>query len=169
MIDPGKTILLLRHGKSDWGADFASDHQRPLADRGIKAARRMGRWLTAVGRQPDLVLTSDALRALTTSELAAEAGGWQVQVELRPEFYGAQTETLLEALRALDDEVATVLLTGHQPTWSQTVSRLSGGGNVRFPTAALACLDYRGEWSTLAEGRCELSWLVTPKLLARKG
>ncbi len=167
MSYPRKTILLLRHGKSDWGADFSSDHQRPLADRGVSAARRTGEWLTRIGRQPDLVLSSDAVRARTTSELAAEAGGWRAPIELRSDFYGAHPEILLNALRGLGDEIETVLLTGHQPTWSQTVARLSGGGSVRFPTAALACLDYRGPWPALAAGRSKLSWLVTPKLLAR--
>lgn len=161
-----KTILLLRHGKSDWNADFGSDHSRPLAPRGVAAARRMGRWLTDTGSPPDLVLSSDATRARTTSELAAQEGEWDAPIVLRPEFYGARPETLIAALRTVDDGVQRVLLTGHQPTWSATVARLSGGGNVRFPTAALACLDYRGDWRTLEAGRCELRWLVTPKLLA---
>ena len=162
-----KTILLLRHGKSDWNADLASDHQRPLAERGVRAAQQMGQWLTQAGQAPDLVLTSDAERARRTSELAAEAGQWQAPIELRPEFYGAEPETLLRALRGLGEETATVVLTGHQPTWSQTVALLAGGGRVHFPTAALACLEYLGDWPGLSAGRCELRWLVTPKLLAR--
>jgi phosphohistidine phosphatase len=161
-----KKILLLRHGKSDWDAGAPSDHARPLAPRGVEAARRVGAWLGGRGPVPDLVLTSDAVRALTTVELAAEAGGWDCEIERRPDFYGGGVETLVQALTAVDESVGCVLLAGHQPTWAHALARLTGGGQVRFPTAALACLGYVGRWRALAPGRCELEWLVTPKLLA---
>lgn len=167
MISPTKTILLLRHGKSDWDAPYGGDHQRPLAKRGVRAARHVGDWLTRLGQAPDLVLTSDATRALTTAELAAEAGGWSCPIERRPDFYSSQVGTLLSALQALDEEITTVLLAGHQPTWSATVAALTGGGNVHFPTAAVACLEYHGSWPALDADRCALRWLVNGKLLAK--
>ncbi len=169
MTFPTKTILLLRHGKSDWDAQYESDHQRPLATRGVRAAKRVGDWLSRIGRAPDLVLTSDAVRAFTTAELAAEAGEWSCPIERRPELYSSRVETLLSTLQALDESITTALLTGHQPTWSATIANLAGGGSVRFPTAAVACLDYHGEWHALASGRCQLRWLVNPKLLAKTG
>jgi phosphohistidine phosphatase len=167
MTDDRKTILLLRHGKSDWQASYTSDHQRPLAARGIAASRTVGEWLTRVGMAPDLALTSDAVRARTTVELAADAGGWTCPIELAPEFYSAQGTDLVRALNAVDDSIEKVLLAGHEPTWSHTVAMLAGGGRVRFPTSAVACLRYYGPWRMLAAGRCEIKWLVTPKLLAR--
>jgi phosphohistidine phosphatase len=168
MNENGKTVLLLRHGKSDWDAIAMGDHARPLARRGVAAARRVGEWLAEIGLEPDLVLTSDAVRALTTVELAAEAGRWSCPIALRPDFYGGHPSTLVKELRGLDAGLSTVLLAGHQPTWSQTVAHLSGGGNVRFPTAALACLVHPGEWPEIAAGSCALSWLVTPRLLHRE-
>jgi len=167
--DTGKTILFLRHGKSDWNADFGTDHARPLAPRGVESARRVGGWLAGIDLKPDLVLTSDAVRARSTVELAAAAGRWSCPIELRPQFYGGSPSTLVRALQGLDDALATVLLAGHEPTWSHTVADLAGGGNVRFPTAAVACLGHAGSWAALAPGRCELRWLVTPKLLERAG
>lgn len=162
-----KTILLLRHGKSDWNTAFGSDHQRPLAPRGEKAARLIGDWLHRVDLRPDRVLSSDAVRALTTAQLAAEAGDWNCPIDLHPEFYSGSSADLVRALNHLDDSVTTVLLAGHQPTWSQTAALLSGGGTFRFPTAALACLVASGPWTKVAPGRCELNWFVTPKLLAK--
>ena len=69
-----KTLLVMRHAKSDWGAPLGDDHERPLADRGVKAARRMGCFLTDSGSVPQLVISSTAVRARTTAELAAEPG-----------------------------------------------------------------------------------------------
>lgn len=162
-----KTILLLRHGKSDWHATFASDHERPLAPRGTRASKLVGSWIRRAGMTPDLVLTSDAVRARTTVEIAAEAGGWNCPIRLEPGFYGGSPETLMAALRSLDESTSTVLLAGHYPTWPQAIARMTGGGQARFPTAALAAISYAGPWRNLMAGGCELLLLVTPKLLAK--
>ena len=69
-------LLLMRHAKSDWGSGDEDDRARPLAERGRKAARRLGRFLTAAGQVPALVLSSPAVRALETARLAVAAGGW---------------------------------------------------------------------------------------------
>jgi phosphohistidine phosphatase len=161
-----KTLLVMRHAKSDWGAAFGSDHERPLARRGIKAARRIGRFLTDAGSGPDLILSSTAVRALTTAQLAAEAGEWECEITTNGDLYASDPERVLDALRETDDRVTSLLIAGHEPTWSSLVSWLIGGGRVRMPTAAVACLDLpRGEWIDLAPGTCVLRWFITPKML----
>ena len=72
-----KTLILFRHGKSDWNTDYAADHDRPLAKRGRNAAATMGAMLARIEQVSDRVLTSSAVRARETVELAAEAGGWK--------------------------------------------------------------------------------------------
>ena len=68
-----KTVYLLRHGKSDWNSGHA-DHDRILAPRGEDAAHRVGRFLAAIDQVPDRVVSSTAVRACTTAELATQAG-----------------------------------------------------------------------------------------------
>ena len=77
-----KSIILFRHGKSDWNANYDGDHNRPLARRGIKATKNMGRFLAERNQIPDLVISSTAVRARTSAELAMEAGNWNCQMEL---------------------------------------------------------------------------------------
>jgi phosphohistidine phosphatase len=164
-----RTLLLMRHAKSDWGGTFGSDHERPLAHRGTKAARAMGRFLTDSGAVPDLVLSSTATRALTTVELAAETGGWGCEIITSDALYASDAEKVLDAIGDIDNGVGCLLVAGHEPTWSTLVSLLIGGGNVRMPTAAVACLDLRhGGWIDLAPATCELRWFVTPKMLKGK-
>jgi phosphohistidine phosphatase len=162
-----KTIMLMRHGKSDWGADTRNDHDRPLTQRGVKAARRIGRWLAAAERAPDLVVTSTAVRAQTTVELAAEAGAWSCPIHATQSLYGADIETTLAEVHGLPARVERVLLAGHEPTWSSFVSRLIGGGNICFPTAAVAAveLDVR-HWQEVAVGAGTLLWMIVPRLLS---
>ena len=160
--------MVMRHAKSDWGVGFSDDHERPLAPRGVKASRRMGRFIADAGVTPELVVSSTAVRALTTAELAAEAGEWGCPITTDPQLYASDPETVLDVVGTTDPAIERLLIAGHEPTWSGLVAWLIGGGRVRMPTAAVACLDMpRGGWADLASGTCELRWLVTPKMLKR--
>jgi phosphohistidine phosphatase len=156
----------MRHAKSDWSAPAAGDHERPLAPRGIKAARLMGRFLTACKQQPNLVLTSTAVRARTTVELAADAGEWPCEIATTKAFYGTDAEAVLHELVTNPNLPQRLLVAGHEPTWSSLVALLIGGGSVRMPTAAVACVELNEvPWSGLVPGCGELRWQVTPKLV----
>ena len=164
-----KTLLVMRHAKSDWGSASSGDHDRPLAPRGLKAARRMGRFISESGVAPDLVVTSTAVRAKTTAELASRAGEWESPITDDPNLYASDVERVLDVIAGIDPDVNRLLIAGHEPTWSSLVGWLIGGGRVSMPTAAVACLDLaHGGWTDLAHGACELRWLVTPKMLKGK-
>jgi phosphohistidine phosphatase len=164
-----KTLLVMRHAKSDWGAASGHDHDRALAPRGIKAARRMGRALRDSDMVPDLVISSTAVRARTTAELAAEAGGWKCAIETSSDLYASEPLTVLEVVSATDESLDRLLIAGHEPTSSSLIGWLIGGGSVHMPTAAIACLEFEnGGWSDLSAGSCDLRWLITPKMLKEK-
>lgn len=160
----------MRHGKSDWGAGSGGDHGRPLAPRGVKAAKRMGRYLKAVECVPELVLTSSAVRARTTAELALEAGGWSCPLQVCEGLYAASPAAVVDHLVELAGDEQRVMVVGHEPTSSELISLLVGGTSVHFPTAAVACLELvGGGWSTLDHGCGELQWLVTPRMVKSAG
>lgn len=159
-------LLLLRHGKSDWEVPFESDEDRPLARRGRRAAELVGKTLERVDLVPDLVITSSALRARDTVERAADAGKWGCPVEVTEKLYGASPAGVLEVVRRLPPEVERVLLVGHEPTWSSFLAEAVGGGDFRFPTAALALVRFHvGGWDSVEPGTGELQWLLPPRLL----
>lgn len=159
-----RRLFVLRHGKA--AEPSPQDHARALVERGRSAARRMGRFLTAVEEIPDLVLSSTAARALETAELAREAGGWRCPLRTTRAIYEAEPPALLEVLRQLEDDAGRVLLVGHEPGCSGLVSLLVGGGALVFATCALARIELPDEpWSALAPGCGTLRWLVDPKRL----
>ena len=161
-----RSLFILRHGKSDWGAPYGGDHERPLKRRGQKAARLMGELLTSVDLPPDLVLSSSAVRARSTAELAHEAGGWTCPLEVSRELYESTPTSIMERLRGLGPEIERVLVVGHEPTCSELVGVLSGGKPPRFPTGALARIDFElAAWDHLAPGLGELVWLIPPRAL----
>lgn len=159
-------LMLMRHGKSSWDLPYVADHERPLAQRGVKAAAKVGRFLSSAGFQPDLLLTSTAVRARTTASLAADAGGWGCDIVRIPEFYGSGVNAVLEVVRDIEGTPQRLLIVGHNPTWADLASRLIGGGDLRFPTAAVACVRFNeGAWSRVGSSRGELLWFIVPRLL----
>ncbi len=162
-----KTIILFRHGKSDWDAPSGSDHERPLAARGRTAADAMGRFLSEKGEVPELAIASSAVRARDTLDRAVRAGEWACEVAERDDLYLPSPYMLLEVLQQQPDAVSSVMLVGHQPAWSETLSLLVGGGDFHFPTAAMARIDVDSErWTDVDFGGGRLRWMVTPKELA---
>jgi phosphohistidine phosphatase len=163
-------LFLLRHGKSDWEAPFEDDHDRPLAKRGRRASELMGRFLHTIGETPGRVISSSAVRARSTAELAAEAGGWDCPLDLTLSVYQAGPDEVVEAIRRRGGKEESLLVVGHEPTFSQLASLLIGGGTLRLPTGTLVAIRFAcEEWSQVEPGKGELAWLVTPKLLARAG
>jgi phosphohistidine phosphatase len=161
-----KHLILFRHGKSDWEASFNRDHDRPVAERGQRAAKTMGRWLAAIDRVPDLALTSSAVRAKTTLNLAMAAGAWTCPTGVTSDLYEATVETVLAIIQQQSDVHHSLMLVGHEPTWSDTLAYLMGGGTLRMPTAAMACLGFEiDHWAQVGQGRGTLLWLLPPKLI----
>ncbi|MCP3982351.1 MAG: histidine phosphatase family protein [bacterium] len=165
-----KSVFLLRHAKSDWDADYERDHERPLSARGRAAAALMGRYLAVMQQEPDRIASSSAVRARDTVARAISAGAWSADVEVTPALYEASLEQVLEVIQAQDASAGSLLLAGHEPTWSAMAGVLIGGASFKFPTAALARIDFDVDgWDRVGFGRGYLVWFVTPKLLARTG
>ena len=166
-----KQLFLLRHAKSSWDDSELIDHDRPLAPRGRRAVRLITEHLGREGVTPSLVLCSSARRARETLEGIAPALGEAIPVQIERELYAASDGRLLERLRAVDDGVESVMLIGHNPGVEQLALSLAGGGqnlavlSRKYPTGALATLEFSGRWGDLRPGSAELTDFVTPKQL----
>jgi len=160
-----KKLLLLRHAKSDKQAAGVSDFDRPLNNRGKKAAALIGDYLAKRKIQPDLVLSSPAERARQTAMLVGKAAGINVDLRFDERIYEANASQLMKVVKQIDETASTALLVGHNPGFEDLLSDLTG--HVRhMPTAALACLNINIEkWKDAGEGCATIKWMVTPKEL----
>jgi phosphohistidine phosphatase len=157
-----KRLILFRHGKSDWDAVYKRDCDRPLAKRGIEAAKTMGRLLR--NATPELVISSSAVRARQTVELAMQAGQWNCPLQITDRLYDTSPDLVQTEIRQVSNGVDTLLLAGHEPTWSVLTSQLIGGGQIRLPTGAMARIDFEVEgWPQIDYGQGVLQWLLQPK------
>jgi phosphohistidine phosphatase len=161
-----KTVWLLRHAKSSWDDDSLPDHDRPLAPRGQKAAKRIRRFVSEHPVRPELVLCSTALRARSTLDLVLPGLG-APRVEIDGGIYLAAAHALLLRLRSLEPAVSRVMLVGHNPGLHDLTCLLAPPGPEALPTGALAelCLEI-DDWPAAAAGGATLDWLVVPRSLA---
>lgn len=155
-----KTLLLLRHGKSDWHSSAATDHERPLNERGRTESSEAGAFLSRSELRPDLVLCSTARRTRETWEHVQNAAGWQdVPVQYVDALYLASVATAFDTVAEQVEGVRRLLLVGHQPTLSGFVAHVTGGVVVDIPTATIAILRFQG---ILRPSSGELAALITP-------
>ena len=131
-----KTLLVLRHAKSNWDDSAVRDHERPLNARGKRDAPRMGQFARDEQLLPELIVSSDAVRARMTASAMADATGGQLLLD--PRLYHAGSTDILAALRSVVQEsVATVMIVGHNPGLAELIAQLTGE-QEDLPTAALA-------------------------------
>mgnify|MGYP003403616899 FL=1 len=143
---PERTLILLRHAKSDWSGDEA-DIARPLAKRGRRQAPDAGRWLAANIDSIDLAVVSPASRARSTWDLVAAELDVPPRTRIDERVYAASDQELLNVVRELPDDIETVVLVGHNPGIEDLASILTGE-SAPMPTAALAVITLPGSWST---------------------
>ena len=159
-------LAILRHAKSSWDDAGLGDFDRPLNERGIKAARRIGRELKDRGMRFDHVLASPALRVRETLAEVAKGHGSALEIEFDERIYMASLGALLGIVREIPDGANAPLLVGHNPGLHQLVLNLTGDDRVRekFPTAALAVIESATRsWKEIERGA--LVELILPREL----
>jgi phosphohistidine phosphatase len=158
----------MRHAKSDY-PNGVVDHDRPLAARGIREAGLAGEWLRANTPAIDLVLCSSATRTRQTldrTEISAPA-------TYSERLYGATAGTMIDEINQVDDDVATLLVVGHEPTMSHVALGLAEPDSsdrdaaarisMKFPTSAIAVLWVPSGWPGLALSTAELTSFHVPR------
>jgi phosphohistidine phosphatase len=133
-----KTLLLLRHAKSSWNDSALADHDRPLNKRGQRDGPRMGALVREQRLTPDVIISSDAVRAHMTAEAVAEATRFTGKILLDHLLYMAGPDDILAVLRTVPETNAgTVMIVGHNPGLEELIVQLTGE-QQDLPTAALA-------------------------------
>ncbi|WP_405852877.1 histidine phosphatase family protein [Streptomyces sp. NBC_00090] len=168
-VDTPRRIVLLRHAKADWNE--ASDHERPLAERGRVDAPVAGRRLAETGIGFDLALCSTAVRTRETWKLAVHALPQRPRTVYEDRLYEASLGELIALVNETSDEVSNLLVIGHNPGMHGLADALAGGAEgevlsrmnrTGFPTSAFAVLAFNGSWKSVEHGVARLVDFWTP-------
>jgi phosphohistidine phosphatase len=162
-MDQRRTLLVLRHAQTEDVRPGSKDSERRLTPDGERRALEVGDYLRAEGITVDTVLCSSAARARQTLELLKLGDQLNLdRVEIADRFYNAGGDTLINAVRELPDDCHAALLIGHAPGAPGLVHEMTDPATSRpeavsaiesrFPAAALAQLEFEGDWSEIDGG-----------------
>ncbi|EME18032.1 SixA phosphatase family protein [Rhodococcus triatomae] len=164
MAEASRVLILMRHGKSAY-PDGVSDHERPLAPRGLREAALAGDWIRATQPPVDAVLCSTSMR----TRLTLETTGIDAPAEFSDLLYGATPAQVLHEIAGTKPDVSTLLVIGHDPGVPGAAvaldprSRHADRISDKFPTSALATLSMTGTWADIHLAGAALTAFHVPR------
>ena len=165
-------LALLRHAKSSWQLGPERDHERPLDERGQRAAAVVGTYIAQSGLVPDLVLCSTAKRARETLDAVLARLDARPEIRFERALYLAPAEAIGARLRRVGGGWREVLVVGHNPglqAFAAGLARLADPGRAaritdKFPTCALVRFSLElTRWRELRPEAVRAVELVVPK------
>ena len=162
-----KTLVLIRHAKSDWQDSEIKDFDRPLNDRGNADAPMMAKELHRLGLKPDLIISSPANRALTTAVSFARQFGYpQGNIKQETIIYNGSYQNYVGVINLISNDIECVFLFGHNPEISVTASYLLNNFYEQVPTAACICIDFDvDDWNEIETEKGKLRFFLYPKMI----
>jgi phosphohistidine phosphatase len=146
-----KILYIVRHAKSSWDSEGLADIDRPLKEKGVNDALMMSLKAKQLGCIPDLIISSDAIRALHTAVIFARTMGiYRERFLLDHDLYAAGTADILGVLSNIPDSVNSAMIFGHNPGFTEIVNTLSGMNLDNLPTTGFARLVFNaGTWKKI--------------------
>ena len=159
-----KDFYIIRHAKSDWSIEGQADIDRPLNARGYIDAHNMGKYFFQKNFRPDAMISSPAIRALTTALIISDEISFPKDlIMIVPELYETGEDQYFKAIMSLPGQIQSAAIFGHNPIVSDLSSSLSGKP-IDMPTCAVARFSLRVDnWNKLSRENIEFLEMITPK------
>lgn len=163
-------LVILRHSKSSW-SEPEPDHARSLNKRGHRDGLAAGQWLAENIGHIDHVVCSTATRTRLTWERAQAGGATAAEVNFHDEIYETQVSYFEHLLLRLPESVGTALFIGHWPGVVELAHHFGAEDDhagwsqmdTKFPTSAIAVLEFDTAWADLSQGPARLNNFVIPR------
>lgn len=139
-----KTLYLNRHAKSSWSDHNLSDFDRPLNKRGERDAPLMGKILSEKVKPPELIISSPAKRAIATANRIAQSFGYDVnKIISERKIYEAAISDIIRIINGTSDDYKTIMLFGHNPTFTMLTNYLSDKYIDNLPTSGFVQINFK--------------------------
>lgn len=128
-----RVLVLVRHAQAKNRSD-GGDRDRELTKSGRRVARAVGARLAREGVRADLAVCSPAVRTVQTCEELRRGGLRVSDVWGDPALYDADVQDVVDSIRAVPEDVRTLVVIGHAPAVPHTAGEvidhtgLEGGG-----------------------------------------
>ena len=160
-----KTLFIVRHGKSSWDFADIDDIDRPLLERGISNAYEMSNRLKIKNLIPDCIVSSPANRALHTANIFAR----ELEVPynnfyINKNLYFDYEEKILDFIKNTDDKVGSLMIFGHNPTFTNFANKFVKNCIDNIPTAGIVILQFSCErWKEISKDNLKAEFFDFPK------
>ncbi|MCD4789560.1 MAG: phosphohistidine phosphatase SixA [Bacteroidales bacterium] len=162
-----KTLYIVRHAKSSWDYPELSDHERPLLEKGKKRTKLVAGYLQENNIRIDRIISSHAVRAFETSKIiAAEISYPEDEIRIFEDIYFGDVDKLFDHLFKLPEEIQSVMLVGHNPTFTYFANSFLKKEIEWLPTSGIVCIEFKTDkWEKLHNAKKTVKFVITPKMM----
>lgn len=162
-----KQLILIRHAEANWGNGNLNDFDRTLTDQGLANATQMAQHLLKLNIKPSFIVSSPAVRALTTAKVFGNKWGISDQnIEQEKAIYEANEFNLLKLINSFNDQHDSIALFGHNPGISNFANLLCNNHIYDLPTCGVAVLQFFFEsWNLISTNTGNIILFNYPKNL----
>lgn len=160
-----KKLFLIRHAKSSWEEPAKTDLERPLNKRGKRDAPFMGKLLKKENFIPDLIITSPAVRALTTAKIFADETGYpEKKIVIENDIYESGIKEIEAVVQKIDSDYKTVFVFGHNPSFTSYANHVGDKFLDNVPTCGIVGIKFDIEkWKEVERGKGKVFLFEYPK------
>lgn len=159
-----KTLYIVRHAKSSWEFNVPDD-QRPLIEKGISRTHKIGNYLQEKETNVDLIISSYAVRAFKTAQILASAIGYpEDKIRISQNLYHATSDRIYDELYGLEDDIKSVMIFGHNPTFTSFANHFLKQKIDWLPTSGLVAVNFLTDhWIEISSAKHEILFTAFPK------
>lgn len=162
-----KTLYIVRHAKSSWDYPELPDYERPLLEKGKKRTKLVAGYLEENNIWIDRIISSHAVRAFETAKIiAAEISYPEDEIRIFEDIYFGDVDKLFDHLFKLPEEIQSVMLVGHNPTFTYFANSFLKKEIEWLPTSGIVCIEFKTDkWEKLHNAKKTVKFVITPGML----
>jgi len=161
-----KRIIFVRHGRAEDPSPLMSDFERSLTTKGKQIAGQMATRLNQYFKEPCIILSSPAFRALETAIIFARVNGWDSNgIRLVDSLYfNVSMNSFPYMISELDDTGNNLILFGHNPSFTEIPDRLSASGCDFLPKTGIVSLTFNvNSWKDTIRQKGKTEFFLKPE------
>ncbi len=163
-----KTLYLARHAKSSWKHPELSDIERPLNKRGKRDAPIIGNLLKEKGVNPDILISSPAVRARKTAVAIAGIIDYpKSKILIDVNIYESSSSELRNIIQGFDDKYNSVMMFGHNPGLTRVNNYLTDSYIDNIPTCGVVGIRFNSSWKKIEGASGKALFFIYPKLVMK--
>lgn len=162
-----KTLYLVRHAKSSWNYPDLRDDERPLLEKGKKRTKKVIDFLLEHDVTVDCIKSSHAVRALETAHIIAHALHFPLEeIQVEKQIYHANADRMFDQFYDLSDNISSVMMVGHNPTFTSFANYFLDKKIDWLPTSGIVSISFETDtWNEIMSAARKTNFVVFPKMI----